>query len=75
MHDRQGPTSGGGRFLTSRAGAPIYCAGRKSDELGRLKPVDAIIEPHREIRGIERGRLFRKYFLLILGLVCGALLI
>lgn len=27
------------------------------------------------IRKIERGRLFRKYFFLILGLVCGALLI
>ncbi len=40
-----------------------------------MKPVDAIIEQHREIRTIERGRLFRKYFLLILGLVCGALLI
>jgi signal transduction histidine kinase len=40
-----------------------------------LKPVDAIIEQHREIRKIERGRLFRKYFLLILALVCGALLI
>ena len=40
-----------------------------------MKPVDAIIEPHREIRGIERGRLFRKYFLLILALVCGALMI
>ena len=45
------------------------------DELERLKPVDAVIEQHREVRGIERGRLFRKYFLLILGLVCGALLI
>ena len=40
-----------------------------------LKPVDAIVEQHREIRKIERGRLFRKYFLLILALVCGALLI
>ena len=40
-----------------------------------MKPVDAIIEQNREIRTIERGRLFRKYFLLILGLVCGALLI
>jgi signal transduction histidine kinase len=40
-----------------------------------LKPVDAIIRKHREIRRIERGRLFRKYFLLILALVCGALLI
>jgi signal transduction histidine kinase len=40
-----------------------------------LKPVDAIIEQNRAIRTIERGRLFRKYFLLILALVCGALLI
>jgi signal transduction histidine kinase len=40
-----------------------------------LKPVDAIIEQDREIRTIERGRLFRKYFLLILALVCGALVI
>jgi len=40
-----------------------------------LKPVDVIIEQHRAIRAIERGRLFRKYFLLILALVCGALLI
>ena len=40
-----------------------------------LKPVDAIVEHHREIRKIERGRLFRKYFLLILALVCGALFI
>jgi signal transduction histidine kinase len=40
-----------------------------------LKPVDAVIAQNREIRGIERGRLFRKYFLLILALVCGALLI
>ena len=37
--------------------------------------MDAIIEQSREIRKLERGRLFRKYFLLILGLVCGALLI
>jgi signal transduction histidine kinase len=40
-----------------------------------LKPVDVIIEQGREIRKIERGRLFRKYFLLILALVCGALLL
>ena len=40
-----------------------------------MKPVDAILEQGREIRKVERGRLFRKYFLLILGLVCGALLI
>ncbi len=40
-----------------------------------MKPVDAIIEQGREIRTVERGRLFRKYFLLILALVCGALLL
>jgi signal transduction histidine kinase len=40
-----------------------------------MKPADAVIAQGREIRGIERGRLFRKYFLLILALVCGALLI
>jgi signal transduction histidine kinase len=40
-----------------------------------LKPVDAIIEGNREIKVVRRGRLFRKYFLLILALVCGALLI
>jgi len=40
-----------------------------------LKPADAIIEKNREIREVRRGRLFRKYFLLILALVCGALLI
>ena len=40
-----------------------------------MKPIDALLAQNREIRAIERGRLFRKYFLLILGLVCGALLI
>jgi signal transduction histidine kinase len=40
-----------------------------------LKPADAIIEKSREIKEARRGRLFRKYFLLILALVCGALLI
>ena len=40
-----------------------------------MKPVDAVIEQNREIRTIERGRLFRKYFLLILALVCGTLLL
>jgi signal transduction histidine kinase len=40
-----------------------------------LKPADAILAQNLEIRGIKRGRLFRKYFFLILGLVCGALLI
>ena len=40
-----------------------------------MKPIDAIIEQNREIRAIESGRLFRKYFLLILALVCGALVI
>src|SRR5688572_9094392 len=40
-----------------------------------MKPNDATIAPNPEKQGLERGRLFRKYFLLILGLVCGALLI
>ena len=40
-----------------------------------MKPADAIIEANRELKGVRRGRLFRKYFLLILALVCGALLI
>jgi signal transduction histidine kinase len=40
-----------------------------------MKPVDAVIAQNREVRSLESGRLFRKYFLLILGLVCGALLI
>jgi signal transduction histidine kinase len=40
-----------------------------------LKPGDAVIASSLELRGIKRGRLFRKYFLLILALVCGALLI
>jgi len=40
-----------------------------------MKPADAVISGNHGIRGIERGRLFRKYFLLILGLVCGALLV
>ena len=47
----------------------------QSIERDRLKPADAIIEKSREIKGVRRGRLFRKYFLLILALVCGALLI
>jgi len=42
---------------------------------GRLKPIEAIREQHREITRIERGRLFRRYFLFILALVCGALVI
>ena len=40
-----------------------------------MKPIDAAVAQNREIRGIQRGRLFRRYFLLILALVCGALLI
>jgi len=40
-----------------------------------LKPADAIIEKGRALTGVRRGRLFRRYFLLILALVCGALLI
>jgi len=40
-----------------------------------LKPLEAAVAGGRDPRHLERGRLFRKYFLLILGLVCGALLI
>ncbi len=40
-----------------------------------MKPVEALVAQNRELRHLERGRLFRKYFLLILALVCGALLI
>ena len=40
-----------------------------------MKPVEAVVAQSRELRRLERGRLFRKYFLLVLGLVCGALLI
>jgi signal transduction histidine kinase/HAMP domain-containing protein len=40
-----------------------------------MKPNDAAIAPSPAKQGLERGRLFRKYFLLILGLVCGALLL
>jgi signal transduction histidine kinase len=40
-----------------------------------LKPGDAVIARSHGFRGVKRGRLFRRYFLLILALVCGALLI
>jgi len=40
-----------------------------------LKPVEPVLAAAAGARAPERGRLFRKYFLLILGLVCGALLI
>ncbi|HEX2650278.1 MAG TPA: ATP-binding protein [Burkholderiales bacterium] len=40
-----------------------------------MKPVEALIAQNREIRSVQSGRLFRRYFLLVLGLVCGALLI
>jgi signal transduction histidine kinase len=40
-----------------------------------LKPAEFIVREHIQARRIHRGRLFRKYFLSILGLVCGALLI
>src|ERR1043165_739455 len=42
---------------------------------GSLKPIEAIKEQHADITRVQRGRLFRRYFLLILALVCGALLI
>ena len=37
--------------------------------------MDAVLTESRGSRGMVRGRLFRRYFLLILGLVCGALLV
>ncbi len=40
-----------------------------------MKPAEFIAERRREVQRIHRGRLFRKYFLLILALVCGVLLI
>jgi signal transduction histidine kinase len=39
-----------------------------------MKPADSVLQPPVAI-DVRRGRLFRKYFLLILALVCGALLI
>jgi len=44
-------------------------------EEGALTPSDAITEQHADLTQQQRGRLFRRYFLLILALVCGALLI
>ena len=40
-----------------------------------MSVVETVKRQHAEITRIERGRLFRKYFLLILALVCGALII
>jgi HAMP domain-containing protein len=40
-----------------------------------MKPVEAMSEPSAHVAGARYGRLFRKYFLLILALVCGALVI
>ena len=40
-----------------------------------MKPGEWLAEQHTDVTRLRRGRLFRKYFLLILGLVCGALLI
>jgi signal transduction histidine kinase len=40
-----------------------------------LKPVEGPVAQERALPRLGRGRLFRKYFLLILALVCGALLI
>src|SRR3954452_3506602 len=37
--------------------------------------MDWIAASHLDVTRLRRGRLFRKYFLLILALVCGALLI
>ncbi|HZM36974.1 MAG TPA: GAF domain-containing protein [Burkholderiales bacterium] len=41
----------------------------------RLKPTDLAIGEHAAARRLHRGRLFRKYLLLILALVCGTLVI
>jgi signal transduction histidine kinase/HAMP domain-containing protein len=40
-----------------------------------LKPSEFVIREHIAARRVHRGRLFRKYFLLILALVCGTLII
>jgi signal transduction histidine kinase len=40
-----------------------------------LKPGEFVIREHVAARRVHRGRLFRKYFLLILALVCGTLII
>jgi len=40
-----------------------------------LKPSEFVIREHVAARRVHRGRLFRKYFLLILALVCGTLII
>ena len=40
-----------------------------------MKPVELIVQQPQAAHGARRGRLFRKYFLLILALVCGALLL
>ena len=40
-----------------------------------MKPSEFVIREHVAARRLHRGRLFRKYFLLILALVCGTLVI
>ncbi len=40
-----------------------------------MKPEEPVIRQTTAARRIHRGRLFRKYFLLILALVCGVLLV
>ena len=40
-----------------------------------MKPGEWLAEQHADVTRLRRGRLFRKYFLLILGFVCGALII
>ena len=40
-----------------------------------MKPSEFVIGEHVAARRLHRGRLFRKYFLLILALVCGTLVI
>ena len=40
-----------------------------------MKPSEFVVREHVAARRVHRGRLFRKYFLLILALVCGTLII
>ena len=40
-----------------------------------MKPVDFVLHENKAARRIHRGRLFRKYFVSILALVCGVLLV
>ena len=57
-----------------RSTLAAWCYSEPQGE-GGLKPIEAIKEQHAEITRMQRGRLFRRYFMLILALVCGALLL